>query len=206
MASSDMTALMLQMIKQVQEQQHAAQEIVQKHQRAADERQRQFMATILDRRADQTTAVTRSTMEKSPPIKIDFKEFSAEDWTTWFKVHRAQLSALGCADALTETAGDETKVNRDDFDRGSVDPDQLHQAQQAWVSLVTSCKGVAFDIVNAEESASEARAKLVQHYQANGLKERRRLTIDFSMMKMSWENTHGCSFFAWIKWRRNWSE
>ena len=92
----------------------------------------------------------------------------------WSKVHRAQLSALGCADALTETGGDETKVNRDDFDRSSVDPDRLRKAQQAWVSLVTSCKGVAFDIVSTEESAGEAWVKLVQHYQASGLKERRR--------------------------------
>ena len=95
---------------------------------------------LLDRRADQTPAATRSTIEKSPPIKIDFKEFSGEPggWTAWSKVHRAQLSALGCADALTETTGDETKVNRDDFDRGSVSRGQLHKAQQAWVSLVTS--------------------------------------------------------------------
>ena len=146
---------------------------MQEHQRAADERQLQFMAAILDRRSGQTLTATRSTIEKSPLIKIDFKEFSGnptEDWRTWFKVHRAQLSALGCADTLTETAGDKTKVNRHDFDRGSVDPHQLHKAQQAWVSLVTSCKGVAFDIVNAEESASEAWAKLVQHYyQASGL-------------------------------------
>ena len=78
------------------------------------------------------------------------------------------------ADALTETASDETEVNRDDFDRGSVEPDRLRKAQQAWVSLVTSCKGVAFDIVNAEESANEAWIKLVQHYQASGLKEHRR--------------------------------
>ena len=187
MASSDMAALILQMIRQMQEQQHVAQEMMQEQQRAADERQRQFMAAILDRRADQTDAVTRSTIEKSPLIKIDSKEFSGEpeDWTTWSKVHRAQLSALGCADALTETAGDEAKVNRDDFGRSSVDPDQLHKEQQDWVSLVTSCKGVAFDVVNnAEESASEAWAKLVQHYQACGLKERRRLTIDFYMMKM----------------------
>ena len=106
----------------------------------------------------------------------DLKEFSREpdDWTTWSKFHWAQLSALGCADALTETAGDVTEVNRDDFDRGSVEPDRLRKAQQAWVSLVTSCKGVAFDIVNMEESASEAWVKLVQHYQASGLKERRR--------------------------------
>ena len=107
-----------------------------------------------------------------------------EDWTTWSKIHRAQLSALGCADALTETSSDETNVNRDDFDCGSVDPDQLHKAQQAWVSLVTLSKAVAFDIVNAEESVIEAWAKLLQHYQASGLKERRRLTIDFYMTKM----------------------
>ena len=129
----------------------------------ADERQREFMAAILERRADQIPVATRSTIEKPPPIKTDFKEFSGEpeDWTTWSEIHRAQLSALGCADALTESAGDETKVNRDFFYRGSADPDRLRKTQQAWVSLVTSCKGVAFDIVNAEESASEVWAKLV---------------------------------------------
>ena len=186
MVSSDMTTLMLQMVKQMQEKQLAAQEMMQEQKRAADERRRQFMAAILERRAGQTPTATRSAIEKSPPIKIDFKELSEEpeDWITWSKAHRAQLSALGCADALTETAGDETKVNRDDFDRGSVDPNRLRKAQQAWLSLVTSCKGVAFDIANAEESASEAWAKLVQHYQASRLKERRRLAIDFYMTKM----------------------
>ena len=140
------------------QQQHVAQETMQEQQRAADERQRQVLAAILERRADQTPAATRPTIEKSPPIKMDFKELSEEpkEWRTWSKVHRAQLSVLGCADALTETAGDETKVNRDDFDRGSANPDQLHKAQQAWVSWVTSCKGIAFDVVNAVESASEA--------------------------------------------------
>ena len=145
------------MMKQMREQ-LVAQEMMQEQQRADDKRQRQFMAAILETRAGQTPSAARSTIETSPPIKIDFKEFSGEpeDWTMWSKVHQAQLSALGCADALTETAGDETKVNRDDFDRGSVDSDRLHKAQQARVSLVTSCKGVAFDIVHAEELASEA--------------------------------------------------
>ena len=73
MASSDMTALMFQIITQLQEQQHVAQQMMQEQQRAADEHQRQFMAAILDRTADQTPAVTRSTTEKSPPIKIDFQ-------------------------------------------------------------------------------------------------------------------------------------
>ena len=163
---------------------------------------RQFMVAILERRAGQTLTATRSTIEKSSPIKIDFKDFSEEpeDWTAWSKVHRAPLSALGCADALTKTAGDETTVNRDDFDRGKVDLDRLHKAQQAWVSLVTSCKEVAFDIVNAEESANEPWTKLVQHYQASGFKERRRLTIDFHMRRRwSSENIRGSSCFAWIK-------
>ena len=73
MASSDMNASMLQMTKHMQEQQHAA-----------DERQRQFMAAILERRAEQTPTAIRSTIEKFPTIKIDFKEFSGEpeDWTT----------------------------------------------------------------------------------------------------------------------------
>ena len=188
MASSDITALMLQMMKQMQKQQLVAQEMMQEQQRAADEQQRQFMAATLERRAGQTPTATRSTIEKSPPIKIDLKEFSGEpeDWTTLSKVHR--LSAIGAwicrFDALTETAGNETKVNRDDFDRGSVDPDRLRKAQHAWVSLVTSCKGIAFDIVNADESSCEAWAKLVQHYQASGLRERGRITIGFYMTKM----------------------
>ena len=95
------------------------------------------MAAILERGADQTPAAIRPTIEKSTPTKIDFEEFSGEpeDWTAWSKVHRAQISALGCVDVLTETAGDEPKVNRNDFDRFSADPDRLHKAQQAWVSM-----------------------------------------------------------------------
>ena len=38
--------------------------------------------------------------------------------------------------------------------------------------------------MNTQESASKAWATLVQHYQASGLKERRRLTIGLYMMKM----------------------
>ena len=38
--------------------------------------------------------------------------------------------------------------------------------------------------MNGEESASEAWAKLIQHYHARGLKKRRWLTIDFYTIKM----------------------
>ena len=81
MASSDMTALMLQMINKMQEQQHVPQEMMQEQQHAADARRRQFMVAILDRRADLTSAASRSTIEKSPPIKINFKECSGNPRT-----------------------------------------------------------------------------------------------------------------------------
>ena len=70
---------------------------------------REFMAAILERRTNQNPVATRSRIEKSLPIKINFKDLSGEleDWTTLSKVHRAQLSALGCAGSLTETAGDD---------------------------------------------------------------------------------------------------
>ena len=68
MASSDMTALRLQMMKKMQEQPRVAQDMMQEQQRATDERQRQFMAAILERRADRTPTATRSTIEKYPPI------------------------------------------------------------------------------------------------------------------------------------------
>ena len=77
MASSDITTLMFQMLKKrMQEQQHVAQEILQKQQRAADKRQRQFMSVILEKKAYRTPTATRSTIGKSPPIKFDFGRFT----------------------------------------------------------------------------------------------------------------------------------
>ena len=65
MVPSDMTAVMLQMIKEMKEQQHVAQEMMREQQRvaqnmmheqqrAAYERQRRFIAAILERRDGQT--------------------------------------------------------------------------------------------------------------------------------------------------------
>ena len=87
MASSDTTSPMLQMMKQMQEQQ-----------RAADEHQRQFMAAIQERRLDQTPAATRSTTEKSPPIKIEramTNQYELLERKKSAGVSRAMLSARG---------------------------------------------------------------------------------------------------------------
>ena len=44
------------------------------------------------------------------------------------------------------------KVGSGNFERSNVHPELLQTAHQAWVSLTTTCKGVAFDIVHETES------------------------------------------------------
>ena len=126
-----------------------------------------------------TSASTCLPTENFPSLKIDSKEFSGEpeNWKIWSRVHQAQISALGCAEALSEKYDHDIKIGSGDFGRSSVDPERLRTAHQAWVSLITTCEGVAFDIVQGADSPGEAWRKLVQYY-----KERRRHTVDFYMM------------------------
>ena len=82
---------------------------------------------------------------------------------------------MGCADALTANEDEAVKLGRIDFESNGVPAERLRKAKQVWVSLITSCKGVAFEIVSGSESpsVSEAWSQLVQHYRASGLKEKR---------------------------------
>ena len=96
----------------------------------------------------------------------------------------AQISALGCKDVLTTPAAQDVKVGADNFDGRQVNPETLPKAKQVWVSLITNCKGVAFEIVQGADSPSQAWRQLVQHYRASGVKEWRRLALDFYSMKM----------------------
>ena len=166
-----------------EERQQAAEE----RYKAAEERNRRDVLRMFQemQRGSRSTS-TRPSTDRFPSLKIDFKEFSgeSEDWNTWSRVHYAQLSALGCAAALTAQGDDDLKIGRSDFTDDEADPEQLRTAHQAWVSLITMCKGVAFDIVQGAESPGAAWSGLMQHYRASGLKERRRLTVDFYTMKM----------------------
>lgn len=95
----------------------------------------------------------------------------------WLRVYQAQLSAIGCSDALSAVKGQEVKVRRNAFSSEDISPDRLRKANQVWVSLMAHCEGVALEIVSGTESSSEAWAQLLQHYRASGLKKRRILTI-----------------------------
>ena len=119
-------------------------------------------------------------------MKIYFEKFSGEpeDWNAWSKIFMAQISVLGCEDVLTTPAALDVKVGAENFDGSQVHPETLRKDKQVWVSLITNCKGVAFEIVQGADSSSQAWRQLVQHYRASGAKQWRRLTLDFFSMKM----------------------
>ena len=133
------------------------------------------------------TAAAATPPEARPSVmRIDSEKFSGEpeDWNAWSKVYMAQISALGCKDVLTTPAAQDVKVGADNFDGSQVNPETLRKAKQVWVSLITNCKGVAFEIVQGADSPSQAWRQLVQHYRASvGVKELRRLALDFYSIK-----------------------
>ena len=83
----------------------------------------------------------------------------------------AQISKLGCEDVLTTPISQDVKVGAENFDGSQVHPETLRKAKQVWVSLITNCKSVAFEIVQGADSSSQAWRQLVQHYRARGVKE-----------------------------------
>ena len=115
-----------------------------------------------------------------------FETFSGEpeDWNAWSKVCLAQISAFECEDVLTTPATQDVKVGAENVDGSQVHPKTLWKAKQVWVSLITNCEGVAFEIVQGVDSPSQAWRQLVQHYGASGMKEWRRLALNFYSMKM----------------------
>ena len=132
------------------------------------------------------TAAASAPPEARPSaMRIDFEKFSGEpeDWKAWSKVNMAQISALGCEDMLTTPAAQDVKVGADNFDGSQVNPETLRKAKQVWVSLITNCKGVAFEIVQGADSPSQAWHQLVHHYRASGVKEWRRSALDVYSMK-----------------------
>ena len=75
-------------------------------------------------------------------------------------MHQTHLCALRCGDALTTKGDDGIEIGSSYSDSSDIDPQQLRAAHQAWVLLVTACKGVALDIVQDTESPGEASSKL----------------------------------------------
>ena len=161
--------------------------LLMQQQIAAQQRMLERMAEASPLAQQAATAVAAAPPDVRPPaIKIDFEKFSGEpeDWNAWSKVYTAQISPFECEDVLTTPAAQDVKVGAEIFDGSQVHPEMLRKAKQVWVSLITNCKGVAFDIVQGGDSPSQAWRQVVQHYRASAVKKWRRLTLDFYWMKM----------------------
>ena len=149
---------------------------------AAQQRMLERMAEAPPLAQQAATAAAAAPPETRPStMRIDFEKFSGEpeDWNAWSKVYMAQISMLGIEDVLTTPAAQHVKVGVDNFDSSQVNSETLRKAKQVWVSLITNCKGVAFEIVQGADSPRQPWRQLVQHYRASGLKEWRRLALDF---------------------------
>lgn len=83
------------------------------------------------------------------------------------------------------SGGDEDiEIGSSGFDYGDFDPERLRAADQAPVSLITTYEGIAFDIVQGEESPGGGWSRLVRRYHMSDLKGWCRLTVGFYTMKV----------------------
>ena len=71
-----------------------------------------------------------------------------------------------------------------EVDSSGIDPRKFQEADGTWRSLISTCKGVAFDIVGRAESPSEAWRQLTAYYQVESMCEQRRLQKKFGSLKM----------------------
>ena len=79
------------------------------------------------------------------------RKFSGEeaDWDEWHKVYSSQARILCIAEELVAT--DETRVGAEDFHCQGIDPLRAKHAFEAWLSLLTTCKGTALEIVQSTD-------------------------------------------------------
>ena len=120
------------------------------------------------------TATTPSSND-GPRLKVELRKFSGEeaDWDEWYKVYSSQSRILGFAEELVAT--DETRVGAEDFNSQGIDPLQTKRASEAWLSLITTCKGSALEIMLSTDSPSAAWRELLQRHRACGLKGKNKL-------------------------------
>ena len=98
-------------------------------------------------------------------------------------MYSSQARILGFAEELVAT--DEIRVRAEDFNsRQGIGLLRVKRASKAWLSLITTCKGTALEIVQSTDSPNAARRELLQRYRACGLKENSRLMRGFNSLKM----------------------
>ena len=127
-------------------------------------------------------------MNISGGVGSSLSNFSGErsSWRGWSTVHRAQARMMGYDGEFDAQPGQALRVGADDFDRSKIPAEQVQKAEQAWRSLVTTCQGVALDLVVQAQSPGGAWTALKTYYETGTQRKRRRLRqelYDTSMMQ-----------------------
>lgn len=71
-----------------------------------------------------------------------------QNWWGWSKVYCAQTRYTGCDTAFDMPKEEAIKVGMDEFDDAGVNPVLLHETDVACRPLITTCKGVAFEVAD----------------------------------------------------------
>ena len=93
---------------------------------------------------------TTTAQQFQTSIKFDVPAFegdSTASWLTWSHRVLYQARASGFEDELTAAEGDGLSAGANVFDSSDVDPVRLRNAHVAWMTLINSCSGMAFEIV-----------------------------------------------------------
>ena len=137
--------------------------------------------------APRTRQVRNTAPIANQQLKLELRSFSGErsEWHSWSRIHRAHTRSLGCDNAFSESSDRDIKVGRIDFDASGFSNETIEQAHMAWRSLISTCKGIAFDIVERAESPSKAWSALVEYYEPKCSGDMRRLRQEFSNLKMT---------------------
>ena len=137
--------------------------------------QQQVISSIQQQLMAQQQQIAR--MSIGGGIVTSFINFSGEHdkWRSWSKIHRAHSRSLGYDEAFDVSPQDAVRVGADDFDKSSIPAERIYKADAAWRSLITTCQGIALDLVLQTESPSEAWTALKAHYETNTQDKRRYL-------------------------------
>ena len=133
-----------------------------------------------------TTATTPSPNDR-PRLKVELRKLSGEeaDWNKWHKVYSSQARKIRLRRGTDGNGRD--GVGAEDFNSQGIDPLRAKRASEAWLSLITTCKVTALEIVQSADSPNAAWRELLQRSRACCLNEKSRLAREFNSPKMELE-------------------
>ena len=137
--------------------------------------------------ANHVTQNTTAAQQFQTPMKFDVPAFeggSTASWLTWSQRVLYQARASSFENELTATEGDGLSVGDDVFDSSNVDSVRLRNTHVAWMTLINSCSGMAFEIVQRSNAPNDAWRNLEIHYRAKGTRELFRLSHEINRKTM----------------------